>query len=139
MRARPVALLALLALCGCASSAGYPQACLLPSQKPMVEAQLFFGRAVEGRGPVSDAEWSDFAASVVARNFPDGFTVSDGDGAWRDPKTGAVTHEQTKILIVAAAATAPLASRLADVIAAYRARFHQQSVGVITRPVCAAF
>ena len=126
-----------LVLCGC-STLGGPQVCLLPSQKPMIEVQLFFGRDIEGRAIVSDAEWADFAATTVAKDFPNGFTVSDGVGQWRDP-SGAVVHEPSKIVLVAADRADTLAPKLNDVIESYRARFHQQAVGVVTRPVCAAF
>lgn len=113
--------------------------CLLPSEKPMIEAQLFFGRDIEGRGPVSDDEWSDFAATTIAKDFPDGFTVSNGDGHWLDPVTKSVIHEQSKIVLIAAKPSRTFSGKLMHVIGAYRARFHQQSVGVITREICAAF
>jgi hypothetical protein len=113
--------------------------CPLPSEQAMIEAQLFFGRDVAGHAPVSDAQWSQFEADAIAKNFPDGFTVSDGDGEWRDPKSLKVVHEKSKILLVAAAASPALKDKLDAVIGAYKTRFHQQSVGVITRVVCAAF
>jgi hypothetical protein len=105
----------------------------------MLVAELFFGRNLHGRAPLGDAEWAEFAAQVVTPNFPDGFTVFDGDGQWRNPATGAIGHERTKILLIAAGRTPDLAARLAAVIDAYKARFHQQSVGLITRDSCAAF
>ena len=126
-----------LVLCGC-STLGGPQACLLPSQKPRIEAQLFFGRDIEGRAAVSDAEWADFAATTIAKDFPDGFTASDGVGQWRDP-SGAIVHEPSKIVLIVADNADALVPRLNDVIEAYKTRFHQQAVGVVTRPVCAAF
>jgi Protein of unknown function (DUF3574) len=113
--------------------------CPLPSEQKMVEAELFFGRGIEGSSPVSDAQWSDFVAGVIAKNFPDGFTVTDGDGEWRDPKSLKVVHEPSKILLVAAKPSPELKGKLQTVIEAYRVRFHQQSVGIITRDVCAAF
>jgi len=45
-------------------------ACLLPQQKPMLVAELFFGRNIAGRAPVSEAEWDDFVARVVTAEFP---------------------------------------------------------------------
>jgi len=120
-------------------AASMTASCPLPSEKPMVEAQLFFGRDIAGRGPVSDAEWTDFVAAVLARDFPDGFTVSDGNGEWRDPVFNAVVREQTKIVAIAARPSPDFAKKVQDVTDAYRTRFHQQSVGVITHDVCAAF
>ncbi len=116
-----------------------PAACPLPGEKPMIETQLFFGRDIPGRGPLTDAEWSDFAAKTLAGNFPDGFTVADGDGQWRDPQTRRVDHERSKIVIVAAMPAPDLVRRLSAVTNAYRSRFHQISVGVVTTAVCASF
>jgi Protein of unknown function (DUF3574) len=113
--------------------------CPLSSEQRMLVAELFFGRAIRGRAPLSDAEWAEFAAQTITPNFPDGFTTFDGEGQWRNSYTGYIAHEQTIILLVAARPTADLAQRLATVIGAYKARFHQQSVGLITRDACAAF
>ena len=105
----------------------------------MLVAELFFGRGMKGRAPVTDAEWADFEAQTVTPNFPDGFTAFDGDGQWRNPDTGQILSAPTKILIVAAERTADLAERLSAVIDAYKQRFRQQSVGIITRNSCAVF
>jgi hypothetical protein len=105
----------------------------------MLVAELFFGRGIKGRGPLTDAEWAEFAAQTVTPNFPDGFTVFDGEGQWRNPQTGDVAHDPTKILLVAAKREPDLSRRLSAVIDAYKTKFHQQSVGLITRDACAAF
>ena len=44
-----------------------------------------------------------------------------------------ISREPTKILLVAARRAPDLASRLTAVIDTYKTRFHQQSVGIITR------
>jgi hypothetical protein len=105
----------------------------------MLVAELFFGRRIKGRGPLTDAEWAEFAAQTVTPNFPDGFTVLDGEGQWRNPQTGHAAHDRTKILLVATKREPDLALRLSAVIDAYKSEFHQQSVGLITRDSCAAF
>ena len=143
---RSVAVLLLAAILGgCTVSIGaediapQPYACLLPSEQRMLVAELFFGRNIRGRGPLTDAEWAEFAAQVVTPNFPDGFTVFDGDGQWQNPTTGVIARDRTKILLVAAKRSPDLPGRLTAVMDAYKARFQQQSVGVITRDSCAAF
>ena len=105
----------------------------------MLVAELFFGRTIPGRGPLTDAEWRAFAAEIVTPNFPDGFTVFDGEGQWQNPATRQITRQRTKVLLVAARRTPDLGQRLSAVIDAYKTRFHQQSVGLITRDSCAAF
>src|SRR5271154_5676036 len=108
-RGASIALLAMF-IAGCADVPGTPTptakieppapyACLLPSEERMLVAELFFGRNIKGRAPLSDAEWAGFAADVITPNFPDGFTVFDGYGQWQNPKTGQIAHDPTKILL----------------------------------------
>jgi hypothetical protein len=114
--------------------------CLLPGQEPIIVAELFFGREKAGHRVVSAAEWSDFLAKVVTPNFPDGLTVFDGYGQWRNPQTGAIGRsEGVKIVLIAVKPGSDVAGRFQTVIDAYKARFQQQSVGIITTESCAAF
>lgn len=105
----------------------------------MLVAELFFGRDIAGGAPLSEGEWRAFAADIVTPNFPDGFTVFDGEGQWRNPATGIISRQPTKILVVAAPRTPDLAPRLSAVIKAYKTRFRQQSVGIVTRDSFAEF
>jgi len=101
--------------------------------------ELFFGRDIPGRGPLTDAEWDDFVARVVTQQFPDGFTVLDGAGQWFDQATRRLVREQSKVLFVAADPDSDLKSRITSVVDAYRQQFHQKSVGILTSEACAAF
>lgn len=140
----------LLLLAGCAqpmlpvveAQAGppTPYQCLLPSERRTLVAELFFGRDKADGKVVSDAEWADFLAKTVTPNFPDGLTVFDGYGQWRNPATGIIGRAPSvKIVLIAARRGPDLAGRLGAVMDAYKMRFHQQSVGIITRDACAAF
>jgi hypothetical protein len=113
--------------------------CPLPSEKPMLEVQLFFGRDIPGGGRVSDADWANFAATVITPAFPDGFSVTDANGQWRDSDSRKIVREPSEIVMIVATESAALAPKIGKIADAYRARFRQQSVGVVTRPVCAAF
>jgi len=105
----------------------------------MLLATLFLGTAVPGREAVSAREWEDFAETVVTPRFPEGFTVLDGQGQWRNPQTGQIQRERTKILVIGAADTPATRQRLEEVSAEWRGRFGQHSVGRVTRAVCASF
>jgi serine/threonine protein phosphatase PrpC len=105
----------------------------------MLVAELFFGRGIKGGGFVTEAEWSRFVTDTVLPSFPDGYTVFDGMGGWRDAETGRAERDPTKILLVAADRAPDLAGRLQNVIDAYKTRFAQKSVGIITRDSCANF
>jgi len=113
--------------------------CPLPTEKPMVEVQLFFGRDIPGGGRVSDADWAVFAAAVITPAFPDGFSVTDAKGQWRDSATGKIVREPSEVLQIVAPQSPALAPKIGKIVDSYRTRFHQQSVGIVTRPVCAAF
>lgn len=121
------------------TTAAADASCLLKTQKPMVEAELFFGRDIPGGGKVSDAQWRDFVDSALAVAFPDGFTIDDAQGAWRDAKTGAAVREDSKVVFVEGDGTSAFAGRIERVADVYKRRFHQDAVGIVTRPVCAAF
>ena len=139
---RTIVLACALALAACDTLAPKQAAaplCPLPGQERYTIAQLFFGRDIPGRGPLTDAEWDDFAARTITPQFPDGFTVLDGAGQWSDQASGKLLHEPTKILLVAADPESDVKTRIGSVIAAYRRQFKQRSVGVITSEACAAF
>jgi hypothetical protein len=80
-----------------------------------------------------------FAAKVLSRNFPDGFTAYDAEGQWFDDYSNRTVREQTKVVIVAVAANVDIASAVKAVMDTYRRQFHQLSVGVISETSCAAF
>jgi hypothetical protein len=117
----------MILFCGCTE-----QTCLLPSQKPMVMTELYFGEPEAG-------DWARFAATVLTPAFPLGFTVLNGHGQWQNPNTGRIGREASTVVLVAAAETPDLAARIDRVAASYRAGFHQQSVGVVSFPICGAF
>lgn len=114
-------------------------ACPVAGERPLRVVHFYFGRAIKGRQALTDSEWTTFAAEVLSRNFPDGFTSYDGDGQWLSLKTGMIVRERSKIVIAAVQGDAALAARIRAVSDAYKNRFHQESVGVTTEDVCGAF
>jgi hypothetical protein len=122
-----------LAAAGCAP--GARQVCPLPGQSPAYAVRLYFGRDIRGGGTVSDADWAGFAAQVLTPAFPEGFSVYHAEGQWR-AADGTVTREPS--LVVERVGTID-PGKIALVIEAYRTRFRQEAVGVVSTPVCAAF
>lgn len=133
---RFAASLILIALSGCAAGR---ESCLFATQQRMTVVELFFGRDIPGRPPLSDPEWSGFAASVLSKELPDGFTVTDGDGEWRDPATQTVTRERTKIVMVAVTGSPDIAVRISRVRDAYSRMYRQTSVGILSYDACGHF
>lgn len=106
--------------------------------KSMLIVDLYFGRNGP-HGGVSERRWSRFLAQEVTPRFPDGLTVVDGAGQWREAAHKRIIRERTKVVTIAVAETHSVYERIAAVTDAYKRLFHQKSVGVIVRAGCAAF
>ena len=102
------------------------------------EYRLFFGRNLGDREVVSDPAWRDFLATEITARFPDGLTVMDAAGQWRDG-AGRLIGERTKLVLILAAPGAEAAQRVEAIVEAYKARFGQESVLRAVGAVCAAF
>lgn len=126
----------LLAQAGAASAQGI--SCPAP-QNSMVEVELLFGRNIGGRLGVSDTQWRAFLAREVTPRFPNGLTVTDATGQWRDEKTKALVREPSKIVRIIMAADAQAHDKIDAIASAYIKRFRQDSVGIVTRPACVYF
>jgi hypothetical protein len=127
-----------IALMLVACDARSPPACA-DGTGSQTEIQLFFGRGIAGRPPLTDDEWHRFAESILTPAWPDGFTVYDGEGQWRDPRGGQVIRESTKVVLVVAPSGSALAGKVQEVTEAFKQAYRQQSVGIVTNPVCASF
>jgi hypothetical protein len=102
-------------------------------------AQLLFGRAIGTQGEVSETDWQDFLASVVTPAFPDGLTVADTRGQWKDATTGALVRERSNVVTILLDDPVAARARLDAVADAYKRRFRQDAVGIVVAPACVAF
>jgi hypothetical protein len=122
------------ALSGCSS---LPQPCVAPA-RPMATADMMFGRNVGSRLAVSDRAFAEFLAADVTPRFPDGLTVIDARGQWRDG-AGALVRESSKLVLLVFADDAQNRAGLAAIAEAYKRKFHQQSVLTTVRTACVSF
>ncbi len=106
--------------------------CPVPGQKPMLLVKMYFGQV-----PVD--VWDQFLSGTITPGFPDGLTVYSARGQWMDPKTHRLTHEESRVVEIAAPDTQATRNRIVAIAARYRQVFHQQSVGIVTSPACALF
>jgi len=131
---KPALLLWALAVGACAQP-GAPPVCTAPL-KPAVAIDLYFGRDKPSGGEVTDAEWRAFLAEAVTSRFPDGLSVFDADGQYREP-SGRIVRERSKRLIVIVFDSPAHRAKLAEIVDAYKQRFGQYSVFRVEQPVCA--
>ena len=99
-------------------------------------AELLFGRDIGDRLGVSEAAWARFVAREMTPRFPDGLTITNATGQWRDRDSGRIVHEPSKQVEIVLPGNDDDQARLDAVVAAYKSTFHQQAVRVIVRSAC---
>jgi hypothetical protein len=109
------------------------------AQQPKEVAELMFGRDVGKRLGVSEAAWAHFVAREMTPRFPDGLTITDAVGQWRDRDSGTIVREPSKHVEIVLPGNADDDARIDAIVAAYKSRFRQQAVGVIVRSACVSF
>jgi hypothetical protein len=102
-------------------------------------AELLFGRDIGHKLGVSESAWARFVAREMTPRFPDGLTVTDTKGQWRDSADGTIVREPSKRVEIVLPGAANDETRLDAIVTAYKRDFHQQSVAVIVRPACVSF
>src|ERR1700684_2200427 len=108
-------------------------------QKPRQVAELLFGRNIGGRLGVSEAQWGRFVDREISPRFPDGLTVLDAKGEWRDAVRKTIVHEPSKVVEIVLPGRPDDVEQLNQIAQAYKTRFRQQSVGIVIRGACVSF
>ena len=65
-------------------------------QQPMLEIDLVFGRNIGGELGVTEQQWTDFVAAEITPHFPQGLTIDDAVGQWRDPDKNTIVKKRDK-------------------------------------------
>lgn len=97
---------------------------------PYIETRLLFGTERPDGGPaVTDEQFMTFVDREVTPGFPDGLTVREGRGQWRDA-TGTIEKERSYELILLYPVSSATASdrRIEEIRGDYRAEFAQEAV-----------
>lgn len=149
---RAVVAVLLLLPAGCASpEPGTASRCDAGTGAPSQVFQLYFGQSIPPQastditvsprhGPhVTEADWIAFRDEVISANLPNGYTVMDAEGAWKQPGATHTVTERTKVLVAVMPDQPDSIKAVNRVRAAYQARFHQLLVGLIVQPACASF
>lgn len=105
----------------------------LPPAADTVLDRLYFGRNIGTREGVGERDWRGFRDAVISHCFPQGFTVYEGAGQWK--QGDAVTRERSFVLEVVHPASARADSVLAAIARVYAQRFRQDAVMRVTTRV----
>jgi hypothetical protein len=124
-----------LTLAGCANV--HKPACPA-GQENLKTAQMFFGQSIGGKPGVSNADFRKFVDSELTPRFPDGLTILDGGGQWRGSENQLI-REASKVVVIVLPAKGPTTDRLEAARAAYKQRFQQESVLLVTQASCVSF
>ncbi len=127
-----------LALAWFGSADAQPSECHA-GQQPREIAELLFGRKIGDRLAVSETQWWRFVDREIGPRFPDGLTVLDAKGEWRDTARKTIVHEPSKLVEIVLPGKADDVERLNQIAQAYKSRFRQQSVGIVLRGACVSF
>ena len=87
---------------------------------------------------MSEAAWRAFLAEEVTPRFPDGLTVLDAAGQWRED-SGLIVRERTKLLLVLAPPGADAMQHTDEIADAYKRAFGQSSVLRVVTEACVSF
>ena len=104
----------------------------------MTKFELFLGQNIGQTGRVSDDEWRGFLADEVTPRYPDGFTVLDAAGQWRDP-VGTIIAERSRNLVLIVRDAASELPKVAAIRESYKSRFRQDAVLFVQSQICAGF
>ncbi|WP_413471664.1 DUF3574 domain-containing protein [Streptomyces sp. MB09-02B] len=97
---------------------------------PYIETRLLFGTERPDGGPaVTDAQFTAFVDREVTPGFPDGLTVQEGRGQWRDA-SGTIEKERSYELILLYPVSSAVVSdrRIEEIRGDYRVEFAQEAV-----------
>jgi hypothetical protein len=113
-----------------------PAPCQAPLE-PWTEIDLYFGRNIAGIGEVTEQQFRDFVREVVTPRFPDGLTLLDALGQFRDGKR--IVRERTKQLVLLVPEPDEIAGKVKFIVKEYKERFRQQSGLHTETSVCLSF
>ena len=126
----------LMLLSTCASP---PNLCAGTSAVSGITAQFFFGRSLKSGASISDAVWTSFLADTVTPRFPDGLTVLEAAGQWRQRSSGRIISEHSTIIEIATDRSPETIAKFEAIRTEYKRRFQQESVGLVINESCASF
>ena len=100
--------------------------------------ELFMGRSGQSGEVVDDTAWAAFLSDTVTPRFPDGLSVLEAQGQWRDSQ-GLVQKERSKLLVVLVPQGGDHTRLIDEVSDEYKRQFDQESVLRVVSDACVSF
>jgi hypothetical protein len=94
----------------------------------MTRTELFLGMSRPNGPDVSEAEFQAFLEEEVTPRFPEGYTVMEAEGRWRDTETGKTIKERSRILLMIYPRNDDSTQGVKAIRNAYETKFAQQAV-----------
>ncbi len=105
---------------------------------PMARLELLFGMSRRDAPPVSDEEWQSFVDQEVTPRFPDGLTIVQAYGQWRNSQ-GVIAKEISRVLMIWHEPKPASDAQIEAIRTAYKTRFKQESVMRVDSFSCVSF
>ena len=103
--------------------------CAAPLRRAL-QVDLYFGE-------IGPADWRTFLDEEVTPRFPDGLSVIDIYGQYRNQQ-GTIGRERSKLLVIVVFDAPAHVPRVQAIVDSFRRRHKQESVLRVERPICAS-
>jgi hypothetical protein len=123
---------------GAETAAAQPGVACPVSAALMARLELLFGMSRRDAPQISDEEWQSFVDQEVTPRFPDGLTVMQAYGQWRNSR-GIIAKENSRVLLIWYQPKPESDERIEAIRSAYKARFKQESVMRVDSFSCVSF
>lgn len=99
------------------------------SAEKFFRTELYFGMNKPDGGRVSDEDWNKFLETVVTPRFPEGFTILEGYGQFKDSESR-IVREESRVLILfyPKKKREAVNPKIEELRAVYKKQFDQESV-----------
>jgi hypothetical protein len=112
-----------------------------PGSAHWLRSELYFSVAPVDSvdNDVAEMRWRGFLEKEVTSRFPDGLTVFDAYGQWRDRGRDAPSRLWTKVLVILHEDTPANRAAIDAIRVAWKASTHHKSVLLVTMPADVSF
>ncbi|PNG45466.1 hypothetical protein A1354_01040 [Pseudomonas asplenii] len=112
-----------------------------PAQAQWIRTELYFSvGSIDGKdGAVSPARWREFLDQEVTSRFPDGFSVFDAYGQWRDKGAKEPERLSTKVIVILHENSAKNGANIEAIRLAYKRITGDLSVLRLSQPAEVSF